>query len=282
MSCIREILNNYVIQSIVRDIDCYMGLNGAKCIKWVNFSKAYHRNDSPAYILYDGDYRIETWFRHGRPTQRRSRPNKILYYKDIVIGERWINNHKERWMAPKSVEFLYTGKHSDFMDEWYINGQSHRMDGPAHIKYHRNGNVSVKAWFVEGVNCNFDDCPAVISYYNNGNFRIKIWVKNGKACNTNSPCITQYHENGNVKQHIWGHHGKFFRADQSKPDSEWFTENGKLELQIWHHKKKNSINGIHSIFYRKDGTADICGLKNNIPYKKILTDMSHIHSLEYS
>lgn len=54
--------------------------------------------------------------------------------------------------------------------EWRVNDKLHRTNGPAFIRYHRNGKVSEEHWFEDG-NPHYLKYPAEVWYFDDGIIR---------------------------------------------------------------------------------------------------------------
>jgi len=50
----------------------------------------------------------------------------------------------------------------------------HREDGPAYIRYYRDGNIQYEKWYINGV-LHREDGPAIIDYYKNGSIKFEQW-----------------------------------------------------------------------------------------------------------
>jgi len=90
--------------------------------------------------------------------------------KTHIEFKRYINNDP---FQRKEIEF-----YSDGTKYWYLNGNLHREDGPAHI-----GSDGSKQWFLNG-NYHRVDGPAI--EWNDGS---KEWCLNGKLHREDGPAI---------------------------------------------------------------------------------------------
>jgi antitoxin component YwqK of YwqJK toxin-antitoxin module len=70
---------------------------------------------------------------------------------------------------------------SKIEEEWLDkDGEFHREDGPAYIRYNENGNIDLEDYYLNG-KTHREDGPASISYYNNGNIQCEYYYLNGKG-----------------------------------------------------------------------------------------------------
>ena len=63
-------------------------------------------------------------------------------------------------------------------EEYHINDNLHREDGPAYIMYNKNGNVAYEGYWIDG-KPHREDGPARIYYYENGDVEYKEYFING-------------------------------------------------------------------------------------------------------
>ena len=78
-------------------------------------------------------------------------------------------------MKPKHVHVVDS---DGSYDKWVVHGIYHREDGPAYIRYDKNGEIVEKRWFWNS-KLNREDGPAVI-YYRNGKAVEKEWWIKGR------------------------------------------------------------------------------------------------------
>ena len=81
----------------------YYGDGQIECVKYINESLGFHREDGPAYI---------TWF-----------PDGIKYYEGYFM-----NNSAHRVDGP-ATQYFHTNGNKEF-EIYYLNGIKHREDGP--------------------------------------------------------------------------------------------------------------------------------------------------------
>lgn len=150
-------------------------------------------------------------------------------------------------------------------ENWYLKPHiSHRIDGPAHITYHPNGNKRYEAWYINGElhrNPNPDgsidpaeiwydideniieiqyyehdythrlDGPAYIQYHPNGNKIYEAWYQNGERHNLNGPAIVKYDVNGNKNYEAWCQNDEIHNLNG--PAIVKYDDNGKVIHESW-------------------------------------------------
>ena len=92
-----------------------------------------------------------------RPSFIKSPENRALqnHFIEHVIEE----DGTEKWRLdglfhrdfglPAKIVYYKNGQISS--EEWYQNGELHRIDGPASIQYRQNGEIRYKAWYQNGL-----------------------------------------------------------------------------------------------------------------------------------
>lgn len=101
----------------------YYGDGQIECVKYINESLGFHREDGPAYI---------TWF-----------PDGIKYYEGYFM-----NNSAHRVDGP-ATQYFHTNGNKEF-EIYYLNGIKHREDGPAFTLWLRNGNKEREEYWLNG------------------------------------------------------------------------------------------------------------------------------------
>ena len=122
-----------------------------------------HRSNGPALIW--NEYKV--WYEYGK-LHRKGYPAVIykpinefdLYKYNVMryIEEWWINGKRHRLNGPAATW-------SDSSKEWYSNGERHRLDGPAVMWY--NGN---KEWWIKN---KYLDSLAVETWFKENNIDLK-------------------------------------------------------------------------------------------------------------
>ncbi len=131
-----------------------------------------HREDGPAvrrrvHINAPWD---ETWVQKG--ARHNSNGPAVLEYKDNVLNveEWWINGKKHRLDGP-----AYINK-ANGVTTWFLDGNRHRIDGPAHV----NTKKDIESWYING-KLHRTDGPASRKGKNTW------WYKNGLLHRTDGP-----------------------------------------------------------------------------------------------
>jgi antitoxin component YwqK of YwqJK toxin-antitoxin module len=92
-------------------------------------------------------------------------------------------------------------------EEYYMNGEYHRENGPAIIGYYNeNGSIQSEKYYMNG-KLHREDGPAVISYHINGHITYDKYFINGKYHREDGPSIICYHEDGSIKYEKYYIHG---------------------------------------------------------------------------
>ena len=128
-----------------------------RSVGYYNYKNELHREDGPAYIIYDF----------------------ITKYKSIFCEKYYINGKIHRENGPAFITYYANG---DIKNEThYINGECHKEDGPAVIKYNTKGDIECQEYRLNN-ECHREDGPAIINkgnkYYSiNGNFMTSTYYK---------------------------------------------------------------------------------------------------------
>ena len=64
-------------------------------------------------------------------------------------------------------------------EEYHINDNLHREDGPAYVSYYENGDIKYKEYWLNG-KPHRENGPAYISYNENGSLRSEYYYINGE------------------------------------------------------------------------------------------------------
>ena len=65
------------------------------------------------------------------------------------------------------------------VEEWWLDGNRHRTDGPAYRTWYENGELECEEWWLDG-NRHRTDGPAYRPWYENGQPRSEGWYLDGK------------------------------------------------------------------------------------------------------
>jgi antitoxin component YwqK of YwqJK toxin-antitoxin module len=73
------------------------------------------------------------------------------YYKDgSIYREEWrVNGEWHRLDGPAIICYYEDG--SIHWEQWFVNGKLHRLDGPSDIQYNEDGSIQYEHWFVNGI-----------------------------------------------------------------------------------------------------------------------------------
>jgi antitoxin component YwqK of YwqJK toxin-antitoxin module len=127
---------------------------------WHKDGLLHRDNDMPSIVMNNGD---KYWYINGV----QSRLDISLPYVEKSDGEKhyMLENGGKR-------------KISNLREDWFNkDNEWHREDGPATIRYYKNGNIEFKAYHING-KLHREDGPALISYYENGNIESEQYYLN--------------------------------------------------------------------------------------------------------
>ena len=94
---------------------------------------------------------------------------------------------------------------------WLLNGQIHRTNGPAHIKY-RDERIT-ESWYIDG-KLHRTDGPARITYYDDHKtIDYESWWFENKCHRLDGPAKTMYDKNGVIQWTGWYLDGKKVNDD---------------------------------------------------------------------
>jgi hypothetical protein len=143
-----------------------------------------HRENGPARIKSDnnGKLIIEEYYQNGilhsennYPTTCRKQYHDYGYYSEM-----WYLNDKLHNIDRPAV--IIKDSNDNFVSvEAFVNGKRHRLNGPAHIMYHKYTNkISTQIYYENGKGHRLNG-PAVIEFCKDtGNVRTEIYYQHGK------------------------------------------------------------------------------------------------------
>lgn len=166
----------------------------------------------------------------------------------------------ENQIIKKSYKF-----YNNTIEEYHLNGQLHREDGPAYTEYNKSGNIKCEQYY------NFDkyhreDGPAIIEYYKNGQVMLESYIVNGKYADGNKPSRIEYDNFGNIECVYYCPKDVFHRID------------GPAKI---YYITRNGITRILNAFYYINGvdvSNEINGYKNKLT-KQMIHKEIYIDSL---
>ena len=92
------------------------------------------------------------------------------------------------------------------LQEYTIDGDFHRKDGPAEIWYYKNGQIETESWWMNNKH-HRKDGPSYIWYYENGQVHSEFWCLNNKQHRKDGPAEIWYYENGEINSGHWFYNG---------------------------------------------------------------------------
>jgi antitoxin component YwqK of YwqJK toxin-antitoxin module len=181
---------------------------------WHKDGRFHRDNDLPAIIMNNGD---QYWHINGVP----SRLDISFPYIEMYNGEK-------HYILENGGERIISKIEEEWLDK---DGEFHREDGPAYIRYNENGNIKYKSYFSNN-KLHREDGPASIQYYENGNIQCEYYYLNGKIHKEDGPAYTVYYENGNIKYEAYYLNGKINKEDG--PAYTAYNENGNIESEKYY------------------------------------------------
>ena len=113
-------------------------------------------------------------------------------------------------------------------EEWFLNDELHRTDGPAVIIYRKDSSVEEEHWRLNGKYYRTNG-PAIVRYRKDGSVEEEHWYSNNEFHRTDGPAIVYYRKNGSVSSGYW-----FLNGSRIKPEQHLIqvpkTEEEKIEL----------------------------------------------------
>ena len=170
----------------------------------------------------------------------------------------------------KICEFYDEEKTKIKFEKWLLDNNLHRIDGPAEIRYYKNGNIYYEIYYVEGEKCRLDDGPIEIYYFENGECHFenyysqnvfvnilyydngmiqsvsyfKIKNKTKKYHSEDGPALILYSRDGNIIYECYYTNGAIHREDG--PCIIEYFDNGRIKLKQYY---------IDCKLHREDGPA---------------------------
>lgn len=140
-----------------------------------------------------------------------------------------------------------TGK--KLTEEWLLDNQRHRADGPAWIEYDRStGKPVAKEWYMHG-KCHRTDGPRAL-YFNaiTGKPRTEDWGVNDLEHRIGKPSHIEYDDRGRVILEEWREAGSLHREDGGPARRQINPDNGIVYSEEWYlFGKRHNIFGPAAI-----------------------------------
>jgi hypothetical protein len=243
-----------------------IGQVGPHHFMWTLFGKIHRvqegANAGPAYILPDSS---KLWIRRGKLHRIQEGPyagpaiswhnsryeyvsQSLSYCKiHVFLSEQW-DRDQITWYDDLRFD----------RQEWWLNGQLHRIDGPAitcqngsqywcqYNQLHRtNGPASVEpniqyhtydkklttiAWYFNGKKHRIDG-PAYYKHFDDDNKLLEEWYIDGQLHREDGPASIEYNENGMIYCKNWCYNGEMHREDG--PAFIEYTYDGTIEEEAW-------------------------------------------------
>lgn len=177
MASSTDVFIHYLTPNIITEIDNYMSIKKERRLEsiryWYNFTNQKYR-------LYG--------------------PSKVRFYRQSaqISSKEWFKNNKMyRRTAPSVIWYRYNGQVEE--ERWYdADSLFHRLDAPALIGYGKNGLIDIQEYYVHGAPHRLNG-PAKICRDDMGNIRRYEWHQDGRYYNYNNlACFVEYDCIGNI------------------------------------------------------------------------------------
>ena len=142
-----------------------------------------------------------------------------------------------------------------YTNEWKLDGEFHRIDGPAVATYRSSDNVILsEVYYFKGMNQRKAG-PAIIEYYESGKVKHEQWIFANKLHRTDGPAATYFNECGKIRAQHWLVNGKHHREDG--PAYIKYDVLGNSENEAWFfHNKHHRTDGPAVIGYLPSGDIE--------------------------
>ena len=110
--------------------------------------------------------------------EKTIRMKDICYYKDGTTSEKWDSSktpHRED--GPARIKYYKDGAIE--YEDYYVEGKSHREDGPARIGYYKDGSIYYECYYIED-KYHREDGPAIMRYSEDGSISYEAYYIEGK------------------------------------------------------------------------------------------------------
>lgn len=172
-----------------------------------------------------------------------------------------------------AAKLLFDGDGALIYEEWYVNGEKHREDGPALSKW-SSGELTLEEWYTNDKK-HRDGGPAV-SIWELGKLATQQWYETGKLHRTDGPAQVKYATSSMAQHDTWYLNGEHYRTttydfNTSKPSQdEWFkggnrhrddgpayisyNEDGSVSTESYYQNNKEHRDGAPAVtYYSPDG-----------------------------
>lgn len=146
----------------------------------------------------------------------------IRYNKQVVLlifnsytflsHEKWfLNGNSHRLDGPSESEWFHLGQIK--AQRWNENDKRHRLEGPSEIEWYDNGQIKAQRWS-ENDKMHRLEGPASTTFYANGRKQIEYWISYNITHRLGGPAITTFYENGQIEKEYWYEHGIHIKNSQ--------------------------------------------------------------------
>lgn len=208
-------------------------------IKYLIHNKIYHLFFQRKHMfIFITPHRI-TLTEFPTPINRHNKKNKVITRRmnGCIHVKSWHEFQKENSSGSKVVVHRINDVYSyDYMSNVDSDGEIwkeclHRVDGPATIIYHENGNIRCEMWYTHGIERD-SKIPSTIEYYETGEVQTLYWYKDGMIHRDSGPAVIMYYENGKIKKEVWYDNGIIHMDDG--PARITYCKNGNVVKKEWY------------------------------------------------
>lgn len=140
----------------------------------------------------------------------------------------------------------------------------HRTDGAAVTRYHDNGLMNVREYYIRGVpHC--VNAPAREAWGYDGTKELEEWQQHARLHRRGGPARTKRYDNGNLEVRECYLNGELHAEDDLPAYTEW-REDGTMKMQRWFMKDKHKREGRGPTLmqYHKNGMVKLCMWENEV------------------
>jgi len=225
-------------------------------------SNVRHRADGPASVEYyeNGQMMSQEWYLNNN-LDRIDGPAQTFWWENGNNKlEKWMRNgdvNCEIFLNVCSIESFENGRvkaemkrRGEYMissewwengvsksEEWFLNGEAHRVGGPAVIMWNRAGGIITERWYLYN-EPHRRGGPADTEWYDNGTIRQVMWYENGELHRLDGPAVIIYDMAGNVEERQWWDEGTSVPAPDDHEEEEDIAEDDPEKVAASEKRRK--------------------------------------------
>lgn len=200
------------------------------------------------------------WYRQGEqvdfhePVKRQTAHGESYFLRDgTLVAQNWLKDgdlHRED--GPASIRYRPDGTVE--VEEWHQHGHLHREDGPAITRFRPDGTVEVEEWHQLG-RFHRDIGPTRVTYRPDGSPELEEWLHEAERHREGGPARVSYRPDGAVEEEEWYYNGQRHRVDG--PASTSYYQDGTPRAVEWYRDgKRHREDGPARAVHRPDGTTE--------------------------